>query len=186
MTEIPIICGGTHYYAQHFLFPPSQMSLDRSKSIGFASKSQNTKWRPRFRIDDLLEILERNDERCRNVAQRIRLGPGVREYLDTFYLPEPTYPFTWIRTEDSTPRPPGKQEDISSSTLSDRQLLAQHRLLELVDEREAGRWHWRDGRKVKRGLERWWEGVEAMRRDSEGRVSEVELESRDQAVARPR
>lgn len=186
MAELPIICGGTHYYAQHFLFPPAQMTLDRSKSIGPASKSKNTKWRPQYSLDDLLDTLERNDERFRNVAHRIRVEPGVREYLDTFYLPEPTYPPTWIQREESPPRPSGKQETIHTSTLSDQQLLAQHRLLELVDEPDAGRWHWRDGRKVKRGLERWWEGVETMRQDSEGRVSEVETESRDQAVSRPR
>ena len=36
-------------------------------------------------------------------------------------------------------------------------LLILHKLLEAVDPKEAGRWHWRDGRKVRRGLERWWE-----------------------------
>lgn len=49
-----------------------------------------------------------------------------------------------------------------AGTWTDSQLLSLHRLLAAVDPVEAGRWHWRDGRKVKRGLERWWErGSEA-------------------------
>lgn len=40
---------------------------------------------------------------------------------------------------------------------TDDQLLSLHRLLTAIDPKEAGRWHWRDGRKVRRGIERWWE-----------------------------
>lgn len=106
--------------------------------------------------------------------RRIRTEFGVREYLDTFYLPDPTYPPTWIQQSDTLSRQTTKQHNASATSLSDQQLLAQHRLLSLVDEREAGRWHWRDGRKVKRGLERWWENVEALRRESEGKGGEAE------------
>ncbi|KAJ9116773.1 hypothetical protein QFC24_006664 [Naganishia onofrii] len=53
---------------------------------------------------------------------------------------------------------------IATTPTTDQELLALHRLLTLVDPREAGRWHWRDGRKVRRGLERFWEDVIASRR----------------------
>lgn len=38
-----------------------------------------------------------------------------------------------------------------------QQLLDIHRLLQRIDPQEASRWHWKDGRKVRRGVERWWE-----------------------------
>lgn len=186
ITSLPIICGGTHYYTQHFLFPPSRLSLDRTASSSSASKSKNTKWRPQCSLDDLLETLDRTDE-GRVVARRIRSEPGVREYLDTFYLPNPTYPSTWIHASDTPSRQTTKQHNANAAPLSDQQLLAQHRLLALVDEREAGRWHWRDGRKVKRGLERWWENVEALRRKLEGKGEEAtHAAEEEQEPSRPR
>jgi tRNA dimethylallyltransferase len=45
--------------------------------------------------------------------------------------------------------------------------LSLHQLLAAVDPQEAGRWHWRDGRKVKRGLERWWESSGSIEKTSE-------------------
>lgn len=42
-----------------------------------------------------------------------------------------------------------------------RDLLSQWKLLDMVDPDEAQRWHWKDGRKVKRGIERWWERLAA-------------------------
>ncbi|KAJ9121453.1 hypothetical protein QFC22_002069 [Naganishia vaughanmartiniae] len=174
MNEIPIICGGTHYYAQHLLFPPARLSLDRSQTDVTASKSKNTKWRPRHSLDEILNTLDQTDEHSKCVADRIRSEPGVREYLDTFYLPDPIFPAPW-------------NEPSSPSSLSDQQLLAQHRLLVLVDESEAGRWHWRDGRKVKRGLERWWENVETVRRAREGKAGEFDgVEEQAQELSRPR
>lgn len=57
-----------------------------------------------------------------------------------------------------------ERDDAGPSTSSSRptvehdaHLLALHQLLSAVDPKEAGRWHWKDGRKVRRGLERWWE-----------------------------
>jgi hypothetical protein len=186
LTTLPIICGGTHYYTQHFLFPPSRLSLDRTSSDSTASKSKNNKWRPRDSLDEVLETLERSEE-GRGVVRRIRTEPGVREYLDTFYLPNPTFPPTWIQPSETPPRQSTKPHNLNASSLSDQQLLAQHRLLTLVDEREAGRWHWRDGRKVKRGLERWWENVEALRRESEDKGGDAEQEVEEvQEPSRPR
>ncbi|KAJ9092209.1 hypothetical protein QFC21_006955 [Naganishia friedmannii] len=194
MNEIPIVCGGTHYYVQHLLFPPSRLSLDRSNdNDAAASKSKNTKWRPRNSLDEILETLDDpRDETSRCVADRIRTEPGARQYLDTFYLPRPVFPATWLQppSPSSAPQqPPGKREIESSSKSprSDQQLLAQHRLLALIDPSEAGRWHWRDGRKVKRALERWWENVEALKRRAReqgkaGKDDGVEV----QEMSRPR
>ncbi|GHJ90172.1 hypothetical protein NliqN6_6574 [Naganishia liquefaciens] len=178
MTELPIICGGTHYYTQHFLFPPSQLSFDRNTTNGIVSKSKNTKWRPQYSIDEVLDTLGRIDARSHGIADKIGSEPDIRHYLDTFYLPEPVFPPSWIESNGTSCS--------SETTLSDRQLLAQHRLLALLDEREAGRWHWRDGRKVKRALERWWESVEAVRRGPAKKDGETEEESQEQSVARPR
>lgn len=178
MTELPIICGGTHYYTQHFLFPPSQLSFDRSKTDGIVSKSKNTKWRPQYDLDEVLDTLDRVDARSLEIANKIRFDPDVRWYLDTFYLPEPVFPPSWIGGDGTS--------SSSDASLSDRQLLAQHRLLTLVDEREAGRWHWRDGRKVKRGLERWWESVEAVRRGADETASQVAAASQGRDIPRPR
>lgn len=139
-TDLPIICGGTHYYTQHFLFPPARLNVERSP-VAEGSKSANTKWRPPCALAQVLETL---DGRDLVVAQRIRTEPGVREYLETFWTPHPVIPDAWRAGPDG-------------------ELLALHRLLAVVDAREAGRWHWRDGRKVRRGLERWWEGLHGVK-----------------------
>ncbi|KAI5449780.1 tRNA dimethylallyltransferase, mitochondrial [Naganishia albida] len=143
LTDLPIICGGTHYYTQHFLFPPARLNVARPSSEG--SKSENTKWRPPCALEQVLETL---DAREPALAERIRTEPGVREFLETFWTPYPVVPDAWRAGPDEG-------------------LLAMHRLLGVVDAREAGRWHWRDGRKVRRGLERWWEGLEDMRSGKE-------------------
>lgn len=140
LTDLPIICGGTHYYTQHFLFPPARLNLDRSSVEG--SKSNNTKWRPPCTLAEVLDTLDRTDP---EVSERIRTEPGVREFLETFWTASPIVPDSWRAGPDG-------------------ELLALHRLLAVVDVREAGRWHWRDGRKVRRGLERWWEGMEGVTR----------------------
>lgn len=147
-TTLPIICGGTHYYTQHFLFPPSRLNLERADAAGRNSK--NTKWRPPCTVDQVLETLDRTNSA---VAERIRTEPGVRESLESFWTARPIFPEAWVHGSTG-----------AGVGASDEESLALHRLLALVDEREAGRWHWRDGRKVKRGLERWWEGVEDVRR----------------------
>jgi tRNA dimethylallyltransferase len=105
--------------------------------VAEGSKSANTKWRPPCALAQVLETLDGRDP---VLAERIRTEPGVRAYLETFWTPHPVVPDAWRAGPDG-------------------ELLALHRLLAVVDVREAGRWHWRDGRKVRRGLERWWEGA---------------------------
>jgi tRNA A37 N6-isopentenylltransferase MiaA len=73
------------------------------------------------------------------------MDPELKTLLETFWTEHPIWP--------------GSQAGPSEArgVETDDQLLSLHRLLGAVDPKEAGRWHWRDGRKVRRGLERWWE-----------------------------
>jgi tRNA dimethylallyltransferase len=128
---VPIICGGTHYFIQHFLFPPPELSLDRSGSDRADFRPTNERPRPPIPLID----------------------PGLENLLNTFWLPEPAWPDLATRDEAESRAGPSKLRD----EIEDERLLSMHRLLSAVDPKEAGRWHWRDGRKVKRGLERWWE-----------------------------
>lgn len=96
---------------------------------------------------------------------------GMR-LLETFYLPAPTWPTGVASTSGSS----SVAASTSPSALSDPQLLALHRLLNAVDPAEAGRWHWRDGRKVRRGIERWWERQAAGSNPSLGDAPPLEPE----------
>lgn len=122
--QLPIVCGGTHYYVQHFLFPPSALSVDRSgeSSTASLSKSQHTKWTPPCTYAQLEA----------NHALPAQPDQKMTEALGNFYLPE-------------------------AAPTNNEGLLSLYRLLEWVDPAEAQRWHWRDGRKVRRAIERWWE-----------------------------
>lgn len=176
---LPIICGGTHYYIQHFLFPPKQLSLDRSREdkrpVGGTSgksKSNRTKWSPPCPLSDL-EARGALDEAKMSGRMGV-LGEedeGMR-LLETFYLPAPSWPTGVASTSGSA----SVAASTSPSALSDPQLLALHRLLNAVDPAEAGRWHWRDGRKVRRGIERWWERQAAGRESSMGDAAPLEPE----------
>ncbi len=133
--DVPIVCGGTHYYTQHLLFPPGQLSTDRQRE---ASTTATLRWRPPCPVPQLPADFD----------------PGMKRYLETFYLSDPVYP------PMLTPTPSTSHETSNASrpTLIDpAELLALHRLLTAVDPAEAARWHWRDGRKVRRAVERWWE-----------------------------
>ena len=68
----------------------------------------------------------------------------LERLLNTFWTEHPT----WPKSDAGPSSPKGETDD---------QLLSLHRLLSAIDPKEAGRWHWRDGRKVRRGIERWWE-----------------------------
>ncbi|ORY32807.1 tRNA isopentenyltransferase [Naematelia encephala] len=135
---LPIVCGGTHYFIQHFLFPPSQLSFDRPPEQPLdKGKSPSTpidvRWKPRRPRPETPSDLD----------------PELSELLDTFWTSSPTWPGeTSPASGPSTSRP---------SVVDDHQALSLHRLLTAVDPKEAGRWHWRDGRKVRRAIERWWE-----------------------------
>ena len=133
---LPIICGGTHYFIQHFLFPPSEFSTRRPPGanghIRDTSETLDGRWKPP----------------CPRPPIRDDLDPELAKLLDSFWTSQPAWPGDENEAGPSTTRP---------GPTSSHQLLSLYRLLEALDAREASRWHWRDGRKVKRGLERWWE-----------------------------
>ena len=142
-TSLPIVCGGTHYFIQHFLFPPPELSLSRSDLSGREEQSDGVPakrdWHPPCdlpptpRLDDL---------------------PELRRLLETFWTPLPVWPTA--NTQGISQAGAVNSIQIAASW-SDAQLLSLHQLLAALDPDEAQRWHWRDGRKVKRSIERWWE-----------------------------
>ncbi|OCF32998.1 tRNA dimethylallyltransferase [Kwoniella heveanensis BCC8398] len=149
-SSLPIVCGGTHYFIQHFLFPPPELSLKRAlpvkekgKAISDASSMRWIPPGPRPPVPD-------------------HISPEMLSLLDTFWTSQPDWPVSGETAGDisSSKRmlagpstPPSSRPTLSD----DEHLLALHQLLSVVDPKEGGRWHWRDGRKVRRGLERWWE-----------------------------
>jgi tRNA dimethylallyltransferase len=153
---LPIVCGGTHYYSQHFLFPPAELSLDRTElATTNETKTHNTKWK-----------------RPCSTAQLDKaglLGPGVSQKLRKS-LEALDFPYN------------ERSEHLNSETL-----LEYYRLLEELDPIEARRWHWRDGRKVRRAIERWWETQAATieyRRNEAGSSQGPSASSRDDGRAR--
>jgi tRNA dimethylallyltransferase len=76
----------------------------------------------------------------------VEIDEELEKLLDTFWTEHPT----WPESDAGPSSPKGETDD---------QLLSLHRLLSAIDPKEAGRWHWRDGRKVRRGIERWWENA---------------------------
>lgn len=138
--ELPIICGGTHYFIQHFLFPPPELRIFRSSPPGSSKgKSPHTRWEPPCPLPPTPD-----------------LPASSRRLLETFWTPCPSWPGKDEPSFDTAAGPSSR-----ATVTDDSQLLALWNLLNEVDEREAGRWHWRDGRKVRRGLERWWEAQAA-------------------------
>ncbi|ODN94193.1 hypothetical protein L198_05044 [Cryptococcus wingfieldii CBS 7118] len=140
LETLPIVCGGTHYFIQHFLFPPPELSFSREDSDG-QGRPLEIRWFPPGPTPPTPE----------------NLTPALKRLLESFWLPDPVWPSAELETPSS---PSTKAESSKSSrpTVQDEyNLLSLFRLLEAVDPTEAGRWHWKDGRKVRRGLERWWE-----------------------------
>lgn len=137
---MPIVCGGTHYFIQHFLFPPAELSIERPSEQQQSNHDPLAiRWTPPQRRPPIP-----ND-----------LDPELVGLLDTFWTPEPRYPRT---TDDETIGAGPSTRPTSRPVATEaHQLLSIWRVLEAVDPKEAARWHWRDGRKVRRGLERWWE-----------------------------
>lgn len=138
-STLPIICGGTHYFIQHFLFPPKELSFDRPREqqAARASDPLATRWTP--------------PGPCPPTPADLSLE--LRRLLETFWTSNALFPATDDNTEPSL-------ETIQSSrpTLTgNHELLCLWQLLNAIDPDEAKRWHWRDGRKVRRGIERWWE-----------------------------
>ncbi|WRT66499.1 uncharacterized protein IL334_003458 [Kwoniella shivajii] len=139
-SDLPIICGGTHYFVQHFLFPPPELSFTRSAS---PSKGKAPlRWTPprsRPPVPDTMDL------------ELITL-------LDTFWTSDPQWPTSSSADKVNSSSAGPSHPSSSRPTISeDSQLLLLHQLLCIVDPKEGRRWHWRDGRKVRRGIERWWE-----------------------------
>lgn len=131
---IPIVCGGTHYFIQHFLIPPESLSFERPKPANDHTK----RWEPPHPRPPIPKDL----------------NPELERLLDTFWTDHPIWPGG---TEEGTSVGAGPSNSSRPTIEDDSHLLALHQLLHAIDLKEAGRWHWRDGRKVRRGIERWWE-----------------------------
>ncbi|WVQ72623.1 hypothetical protein IAR50_002182 [Cryptococcus sp. DSM 104548] len=137
---LPIVCGGTHYFIQHFLFPPPELSFSREDS-NTQAQPLAVRWcppRPRPPIPD-------------------DLTPAMERLLDSFWLPDPVWPSADIESRPLSSTEAESSKSSRPTVQDENNLLSLFRLLEAVDPAEAGRWHWKDGRKVRRGLERWWE-----------------------------
>ncbi len=151
--DVPIVCGGTHYYTQHLLFPPAQLSTTRDEA---RERSSALRWTPPGPLPALPADFD----------------PGMRRYLETFYLAEPVYPPA-VAAHAPAPGPSRTAATPARPTLTDAsELLALHQLLAAVDPDEAQRWHWRDGRKVRRAIERWWEAETGARAEPEQAATE--------------
>lgn len=146
-TTLPVICGGTHYFIQHFLFPPPELSTSRPSSPSATDKGKakatSSRWSPPHPH-----------------PETPNLDIDLSQLLETFWTTAPMWPSSILEATEPTSTDSIASTSTASgaATWTDSQLLSLHNLLAAVDPREAGRWHWRDGRKVKRGLERWWEG----------------------------
>lgn len=140
---LPIVCGGTHYFIQHFLFPPPELSFDRrpEKAAAEDFKPTDVRWKPPQPRPDVDVVA--------------KLSPELSALLDTFWTDTPEWPAR-AGEAASSGNDPGPSRSRPTPT-EEGQLLSLHELLQAVDPNEAGRWHWKDGRKVRRGLERWWE-----------------------------
>lgn len=138
-SALPIICGGTHYFIQHFLFPPRELSFDRPREQQ-AARTANplaTRWTP--------------PGPCPPTPAD--MSPELRKLLETFWTPEASFP----EARQNADMPKAATQSSRPTVTSDHELLSLWQLLDSIDPDEASRWHWRDGRKVRRSIERWWE-----------------------------
>ena len=128
---------------QHFLFPPSDLSIDRPESSNASGRSKvaNSKWTPPCTLEDIES----------NGLLTDGLDSRSRHLLETFYQPAPSL----LPGGESVQNPPQMMKPTHQEP--DSQLLEMHRLLQQLDLQESSRWHWKDGRKVRRAVERWWE-----------------------------
>ncbi|WVO16118.1 hypothetical protein L204_103785 [Cryptococcus depauperatus] len=159
---LPIICGGTHYFIQHFLFPPPELSLERTEE-SHNTDSLAIRWTP---------------PGPRPVVPP-DLSPKLDALLNSFWLPKPIWPFvanvSSLSSDEDVAGTFGKSR---STDREDDHLLSLFHLLEAVDPQEAKRWHWRDGRKVRRSLERWWERGGPVPREKERKDDSVNQKGR--------
>jgi len=82
------------------------------------------------------------------------MDPELKTLLETFWRTDAVFPRRPEPTAEETVRNAKTSRPVAND---DHEALSIWRVLEAVDPNEAGRWHWRDTRKVRRGLERWWE-----------------------------
>ncbi len=136
-STLPVICGGTHYFIQHYLFPPEELSFDRAREKERENDALAIRWTPPRPMPDVPEDMD----------------PHLRRLLETFWRNDAVYPPA--EGEDWRPGSPRLTSRPVAGT--DHELLSMWRLLEAVDPSDSVRWHWRDGRKVRRSIERWWE-----------------------------
>lgn len=133
-STLPVICGGTHYFIQHFLFPPERLSLERTES----------------RDKDPLAIRWTPPGPCPPTPED--MDPELKVLLDTFWRNDAIFPVNHTEPRADSPRLTSRP--VAST---DHELLSMWKLLNAVDPNDAPRWHWRDERKVRRAIERWWE-----------------------------
>lgn len=140
-TTLPIICGGTHYFIQHFLFPPKELSFDRPEEqrAARASDPLATRWTPP----------------CPCPPKPRNMPPELGALLDTFWMPDASFPQGGQSHGEKLSE--GIIPTSRPTATGNHELLSLWQVLNHVDPDEAKRWHWRDGRKVRRGIERWWE-----------------------------
>lgn len=179
---LPIVCGGTHYFIQHFLFPPGELSFERPGAGApnniiedpQASSSSSRIPRPNLRWQPPGPLPPVGDK---------GLSLEQLALLETFWTHSPVWPGSNSdqSNNDLSDQPAAGPSAPSASSrptiMDDTQLLSLHSLLAAVDPPEAGRWHWRDGRKVRRGLERWWERECARSDAQEGQEASTPAES---------
>lgn len=132
---LPILCGGTHYFIQHFLFPPSNLAFSTERQV--PTPTPDARWIPPCALPEL------------------DLPSNYIKLLETFWKDQPAWPIS--TTAETKPVASNGQGPSRPSIHDGDHLLSLWKLLEMIDPDEAQRWHWRDGRKVKRGIERWWE-----------------------------
>ena len=143
---------------QHFLFPPPEMSFARDR---YSNKALDIHWTPPGARPPIPDDLD----------------PALVKLLDTFWTNEPIVPAAG-ESESIDHGGPSAPFSSRPTTKEDSHLLSLYQLLQAVDSAEAARWHWRDGRKVRRSLERWWErgGVPASSdSDQPGRMAKCAL-----------
>jgi hypothetical protein len=89
------------------------------------------------------------------------MDADLRKLLDTFWTAEAVFPSRQGAEGGGDGVEGAEDGEVTRKSrpvaADDHELLSIWRVLEAVDPAEAQRWHWRDGRKERRGLERWWE-----------------------------
>lgn len=136
---LPIVVGGTTYYLQSLIFP--------NQTLGDPDVEQHEKVTQAKTLDDVRAELP---DRLRRAVEAL-----PTELLELF-LVHPALPN--MSTPDSfPPRFPVERLPLAFRT-PDRFTNGLYRLLCALDPENARRWHWRDVRKIRRGIDLIWDG----------------------------